>query len=373
MFSQRRFMLPLSLALVAGVTSQAEVLTQQIQTQNVIFVMADGLRWQEVFSGADESLLNADKNGKGPDPAKVAYWRDTPEARREALMPFLWGVVGKQGQVFGNHAKGSVAQVTNGLNFSYPGYSETLCGFADPRVDSNDRKPNPNVTVLEWLNGMKPFRGKIAAFGAWDLFPYILNRERSGLFVNAGYEPMKEGRITPTYALLNRLKQETIRYWGGEPFDSLTFETAMEYFSTKKPRVLFLSLGETDEWAHEGRYDKYLESAHRADAAVRSLWETAQSMSRYKNKTTLIFSTDHGRGNAPEEWKGHGRNIENSENIWIAFLGPDTPALGERTNAARVTETQIAATFAAFLRQDYCAAVPKAGKPISGVVGNREE
>ncbi|MGI8992391.1 MAG: hypothetical protein ACR2I2_22775, partial [Bryobacteraceae bacterium] len=45
--------------------------------------------------------------------------------------------------------------VTNGLNFSYPGYSETLCGFADPRIKSNDKVPNPNVTVLEWLADVK--------------------------------------------------------------------------------------------------------------------------------------------------------------------------------------------------------------------------
>gem|GEM_PF-5870018 len=32
--------------------------------------------------------------------------------------------------VYANRDLGSDAYVTNGLNFSYPGYSETLCGFA---------------------------------------------------------------------------------------------------------------------------------------------------------------------------------------------------------------------------------------------------
>lgn len=357
------------LVLAWALAAQAGAVPKNHQTENVIFIMTDGLRWQEVFNGAEETLLNKDEGGKkGLNPVRAAFWRDTAESRREMLMPFLWTVIAKEGQLFGNQAKGSVAQVTNGLNFSYPGYSETFCGFADPRINSNGKIPNPNLNVLEWLNGMKPFHGRVAAFGAWDLFPYILNRERSGLFINAGYEPMKEGRITPTYALLNRLKQETIRYWDGEPFDSLTFETAIEYFKTKKPRVFYLSLGETDEWAHEGRYDRYLESAHRADAYVKTLWETAQSMTRYRGKTTLIYTCDHGRGDAPEEWKSHGEKIKGSENTWIAFLGPDTPALGERTQAERVTANQIAATLASFLGQDYCAAVPKAGKPIASVL-----
>jgi hypothetical protein len=258
--------------------------------------------------------------------------------------------------------------LTNGHNFSYPGYSETLCGFADVRVDSNDKIANPNVTVFEWLNGVHGLHGKIAAFGAWDLFPYIINRQRSGVFINAGYEPMKDVKMTPAYAVLNRLKDETIRYWEGEPFDSLTLETSLEYFKSKKPRIFYVSLGETDEWAHEGRYDMYLESAHRADDAVKTVWETAQSMPRYRGKTMLIYSTDHGRGNAPEEWKGHGEKVANSENIWMAFMGPGTPALGERSQVDKVTANQIAATLAAALGEDYCAAVQKAGKPIADVL-----
>jgi hypothetical protein len=55
-----------------------------------------------------------------------------------------------------------------------------LCGFADPRIASNDKIPNPNVTVLEWLHNKPEFRGKVAAFGAWDTFPAIFNAERPG-------------------------------------------------------------------------------------------------------------------------------------------------------------------------------------------------
>jgi hypothetical protein len=43
----------------------------------------------------------------------------------------------------------------------------------------------------------------------------------------------------------------------------------------KKARALFLSLGETDEWAHMGRYDLYVRAAHRFDQYVKALWETA--------------------------------------------------------------------------------------------------
>ena len=74
-----------------------------------------------------------------------------------------------------------MSHVTNGLWFSYPGYNEMFSGAADPRVDSNDKVPNPNVTVLEWLNSRPGFQGRVAAFGSWDVLPFILNTGRSHL------------------------------------------------------------------------------------------------------------------------------------------------------------------------------------------------
>ena len=35
----------------------------------------------------------------------------------------------KRGQIYGNRDLGSEAYVTNDRNFSYPGYSEILCGY----------------------------------------------------------------------------------------------------------------------------------------------------------------------------------------------------------------------------------------------------
>jgi len=325
----------------------------QTKTRNVLFVMTDGLRRQEVFQGSDPALM--DKK---------------PAVSRENLLPFLWGTVARQGQVFGNRAIGSDAYVTNGLNFSYPGYNETLTGSADARINSNDKVPNPNVTVLEWLHGKPAYRGKIAAFGAWDTFPAILNVQRAGFPVVAGYDPLTVPPVTPTIAFLNQLKVETYA-WESEAFDSFTFHTALEYLKQHRPRVLFLSLGETDEWAHAGKYPEYLRAARRVDDYLKVLWETVQSLPQYRGSTTLVYLPDHGRGEAPVEWKSHGQKIPDSKYMWMAFLGPDTPALGERRDTAPVTQSQVAATVAALLGEDYAGAVPKAGRPIEAVLGRK--
>ena len=369
---RRMKLLPL-FAIVAG---SAFILRAQEshKTENVIFVMTDGLRWEEVFHGAESDLINK-RYGKvaDADQLKKKYWRDESADRRAALMPFLWNVVAKEGQIYGDRDKHSEAFVTNGLNFSYPGYSETLCGFADPKVKSNDKIPNPNVTVLEWLHSKPAYRGRIAAFAAWDVFPSIFNAQRAGFPVNSGYDSFSVLAGDSRVDLLNQLKTDGPRVWDEEPFDAIPFYTAMEYLKKQKPRVLFVSFGETDDWAHEGDYAQYLNAAHRVDHYLRMLWETVQSMPEYGGKTTLIFSPDHGRGSGRRDWRDHGEKITDSKYIWMAFLGPDTPPLGERANVGPVSQDQIAATLASLLGENYLRDVPKAGQPIANVSSHTRE
>jgi len=372
------FRLPFRTTLCACIFSFALSSSAQIasthKTQNVIVVMMDGMRWQEVFGGADLNLIKT----LGPEwlghpdemaaDAEKQFWRATPSERRRILMPFLWNVVAAQGQVFGNRNLGSDSHVINGLNFSYPGYAETLTGIADPRVHSNDNVPNPNQTVFGWLNSDPEFTGKVAAFGAWETFNGIFDKEHCGFVVNAGYDPLTAISETPEIKLLNDLKSESARLWDDEPFDSLPFHTALEYVKVRKPRVLFIGLGETDDWAHAKSYPQYLTSAHLNDHFIGELWQLVQSMPEYQNKTTLIILPDHGRGER-EEWTTHGEKVPASRETWMAFLGPDTAPLGERSHAPAVTESQVAATIAALLGKDYHAAVPKSGAAIADVLG----
>ena len=59
--------------------------------QNVILVVSDGLRWQEVFAGADSAILFGDPSmlGGNADAIRRKYWRATATERRAALMPLL--------------------------------------------------------------------------------------------------------------------------------------------------------------------------------------------------------------------------------------------------------------------------------------------
>jgi hypothetical protein len=325
----------------------------QAAAQHVVVITVDGLRWQEFFGGADRDYFKRDANGIGGE-AERRFWRSTSAERRAVLLPFVWNTIAAKGQIFGDPDAGSVSRVTNGLWFSYPGYSELLSGVADPRIDSNDKVANPNVTVLEWLNRRPGFEGRVAAFGSWDVLPWILNVERSHIPVGSGWQPVPVPSNDRDRDV-NQLAADLPRYWPYGPFDAPIVYAALEHLRTKRPRVLYLMLGEGDEWAHEGRYDLYLDATLRADRFIERVWKTLQSIPEYANRTALVVTTDHGRGSTPNDWMYHGRDVPAAERIWIAVIGPGVPALGVRRGLA-VSASQTAATVAS--------ATPAAAPPL---------
>jgi hypothetical protein len=333
----------------------------QSDSRNVVVITIDGLRWQEMFGGADEAYFKRD--GKGViDPVSKRYDGPTGEARRTLLMPFMWTTIAKQGQIFGDPSQQSRAHVTNGLWFSYPGYNEMLSGAPDPRIDSNQKVENPNVTVLEWLNGRPGFAGRVSGFGSWDVLPFILNTERSHLPVGSGFVPVLEPR-TAREREINEFASDLPAYWDYGTFDAPIVYAAIEELKTRKPRALYIMLGEGDEWAHEGRYDLYLDATRRADRFIERIWTTLQSLPEYRDRTTLLVTTDHGRGATVKDWSDHGKEVPAAEDTWIAALGPAVPPRGVRKGLT-VTTSQFAATIAVVAGEDFHGAMPNSAPPL---------
>jgi hypothetical protein len=81
-------------------------------------------------------------------------------------------------------------------------------------VASNEKVFNPNVTMFEWLNQKPELHGHVAAFGAWDVFPWIFNAPRSGLPVNAGWVPFPSQTASPELidlrSIIMYLKQDNV-------------------------------------------------------------------------------------------------------------------------------------------------------------------
>lgn len=100
------------------------------------------------------------------------------------------------------------------------------------------------------------------------------------------------------------------------------------------------------------------------DRYLQELWIWLQSQPQYRDRTTLIITTDHGRGNTPADWTDHGRDVEGAQNIWLAIVSPDDARRGEWHHAPTLQQNQVAATIAAALGLDYTRQEAAAGKPI---------
>lgn len=336
-------------------------LSGQTKVENLILITTDGLRWQEIFKGVDTSICNNPQfNENNAASINADYGGPTEKDSREKLFPFLWHEVVSRGQLYGNRSAGTRVDNDNPYWFSYPGYSELLTGYVDERVNSNDFENNPNTTILAYLQQQKGFNGKVAAFGAWDAFNRILNEENSGVPVTAAFDPIGGRHPSEREKVLENMLADSYKPWGSaECLDVFTHYAAMEYLEKHKPKVLYVAYGETDEWAHAGKYKSYLNAAHQVDEWIKEIWEFVQTDRAYKDKTALLITVDHGRGEGPL-WTSHGKKIAGASQTWFALLSPNVPPRGEVKTSMQLYQKQLAQLMANLLGFQF-----KADHPIA--------
>jgi Type I phosphodiesterase / nucleotide pyrophosphatase len=281
-------------------------------TRNIILITADGLRWQDLFGGMDPMLKDQKSAGmEGAAALEAKLWRATPEERRNALMPFFWTTLAPMGVVLGNVKKQSSVRVTNAYRVSYPGYSEILTGRAqDEAIRGNDAVQNPTPTVLEFLRRKLELpSSQVALFGSWEMFTLIGEHQPGSIVINAGYRDYDGPHASARMHELSALQFEMLTPWTEERHDYITFEMALEYLRKAKPRVLHIAFDETDDWAHDKRYNRVLDAITYFDNCLRKLWQAIGDLPEYRGKTTLVVTSDHGRGGTLADWHSHGKDV----------------------------------------------------------------
>lgn len=345
---------------------------------NVLVVTLDGLRWQELFYGVDETLLETEDNPQVRDAVMARYGQGTIEERRAALMPFFWSEIAQKGTLIGDHRNDSKMSLSNAWWFSYPGYNEILTGVADDKIDSNASEFNQNKTFLEYLHKQNHH---VAAFGSWDVFPYIINTERNDFVVNAGFTGVNWDDASEHAHWLAELQSQIPSPWYTVRLDAFTHGFTQEYIKQHQPNIIYVALGETDDFAHDGEYVQYLQAAHRSDSFIKSLWELLQSIPQYKDNTNILLTTDHGRGTTQLDWTHHAskasldgymsklkpefpEGIVDADQVWFAAMGPNIAQHGIVRSTETYSLNQFAATVLATLAIDHRDFNPKAGKPL---------
>ena len=337
--------------------------------ERLVVISLDGVRTQEMFGGLDPSLLQAQypKQPVAEHRLYTRFWRPTREARREALMPFFWTTLMREhGSIVGDREAGSAMRLGNTLRFSYPGYAELMLGVPhDDRITSNDNVRYPYDTVLQFLRRqLGATREQVACFGSWDVFNSIVASRDGEIYVNAGfarYDVPDEG-----LRRLSAAQFETVPPWDGARYDTYTMQFAMDHLARHRPKVLWIGLDESDDWAHQRHYARLIEYLHRFDGWLATLWQWLQGQDEYRGRTALALVTDHGRGDTVADWNDHGKDVEGAQHVWAAFAAPQWPARGVwKAGHAPVSQSQIAATLASLLGQDWVKAAPGAGAALT--------
>ena len=330
----------------------------------LVIITIDGLRWQEVFQGAEENLVSDPKQVRDTELYRKTYWRSTPEERREALMPFVWNTIAKKGTIIGNRNLNSMMQVANKTNISYPGYCEMMTGMVDEAITGNDPVNNPHRNVLETANEDARYKGKVLMYGSWKSTRFAIHNELAGIPASVSYEQNVAKKQTPRLQLAERMLEGMPHFWRSEHFDAFTYAFALETLLNDHPKVMWISFGDCDEWAHARKYDLYLDGAKGTDAFIRDIYEALEADKFYKGKTVYLITCDHGRGFG-NEWTSHGSGTKGSEATWFMLLGKGIEAKGETTECGPFYTKQVAATIVSILGLDF---TPDDGDKLQPIV-----
>jgi Metalloenzyme superfamily len=229
------------------------------QEPDVILVTIDGTRWQEVFNGTD-------------------HWRDHGHhLTSRQLLPNLYNYFVDDGIAVGK----LTPIIASGPNhISLPGYLEITRGHSSTDCQSNYCQPVIDQSVF-W------FFQSPAVFSSWITI----------------------GRTVP--AVSNTYRDNGTDWYR---LDNETELATITYLQDHTPDFLWVALGDTDEFAHQNDYNRYLDSLKTADSFIGYL------VHRYPN-STIIVTADHGRN---ADFKDHGTAKE-SERVWLMMRGQTVP------------------------------------------------
>lgn len=366
-----RFFLIIAAAAVVAISPT--VGADELATRNVVLVTLDGVRTQEIFSGMDAAIAahSAEDVYSEIETGRERYWAELPVERRRLLMPFFWGTLVPNGMLFGNEEYGSRMLVRNDIKWSSPGYAEMLTGAPHAEIVDNTLVRYPYRTVLEYaVEALGLQKSGVAQIGSWDGFPFAAASRDDAFVMNGAFQPFPAEYSTPEIDALVDIRQQVMELWEESSNDGLTYRIARAYLRAHQPRLMWIGFGQSDDWSHADRYDRLVEYLHLADRWIADLWATIEEHPAYRGKTTLIVTTDHGRGLTPSDWAEHDQTIPGSEAIWLAVIGPDTPALGERVPEGTLYQGSVATTIAELLGLDPADFNPEAEPPLPGVVAN---
>ena len=303
-----------------------------------MLVVLDGVRWQEVFGGADRVL--AQDRGLNP-----LAW-----ASARALLPNVSRLLESRAIALGAPGHGPEIAASGPQLISMPGYLEIFAGHPDLGCDSNECARPPARTLVDDV--VEAGGAEAAAVVAsWPNIARAATSNAGRLVVTAGRHRVERADLLrqdrATAALLDDGAHASAFPGEGDyrP-DAITAKVALRVLSTERPRFLFVGLGDADEYGHRNDYRRYLEAIHASDTFLGELFATLDTMGARGAHTTVLVTADHGRA---YDFKDHGSRFPESGRVWLLAAGGEVREHGLVVASRRHTLSDVAPTVRALL------------------------
>lgn len=267
---------------------------------NVILFTWDGIRNQEFFDGTD-----------------YFHRRQLPHSERGLIMKKFWSTHAKDGVVLGERDNYRIA---SSVAISLPSYQAIMSGHATD-CRNNSCGSIKEETVLEKIRQKLDLPvSDVAAFASWKGLQDAVAKDASQI-TRAVYPEVREDSLFDKNMIEIQKKAMTdLPSWEESRKDEYTFKLGMEYLKKHCPRVMYLSLVDSDEYGHANDYPGYVRTMKKYDQYLDELIATLDGMGEYGKQTTLIVTTDHSRG-YKSNWKNHGYNDHDNKEVFLYLYG----------------------------------------------------
>lgn len=284
--------------LLVSATAHSQIC--QDRGPNVILFTWDGVRNQEFFRGTGALLEHS-----------------IPKSERGEILKEFWKNHAEEGVVLGGNGR---YKIGSKVSVSLPSYQAIMMG-KPTSCRKNNCAPVSEETVLEKIRtNLKLDKKDVAVFASWNRMIAAIAQYPDTLTHGIFPEKFTDGSGDSFYDELFSRSMTDLPEWPGSRKDEYTFELAMHYLKKNCPRVLYISLVDSDEFAHKGNYGGYIKSLRAYDSYLSRLISFLDDQGAYGKNTTLFVTTDHSRGSGPL-WRGHGHTTFTEKNIFLYMRG----------------------------------------------------
>jgi hypothetical protein len=283
----------------------------------VIMVVLDGARWQDVFGGADRAIGAP----RGFDTARFAA--------PEKLMPNLHALIGR-GVALGAPGHGEPFRASGPNYVSLPGYMELFGGAKTDCMDNSCARIRRKTIVDEVRDSLASSNEDVAVVSSWPPIEMAATTAPSKIVMSTGVKHNSNAgslRFDRFASMIFWNAEEAFPFPGEGEYrpDELTAKIAIPFLAKKRPRFLFVGLGDMDEYAHKNDYRDYVLSMQSADKTIGDIVRIVDSMGERGKKTTIVVTADHGRS---DDFRTHGGESPESARTWLVMAGGNVPAKG---------------------------------------------